>query len=117
MKLTAVQVAEIRRRGASGEPCSDISDALGVSGTTVAHVLKGHRHRIPGAEPIAPVRRESRRARGERVGGAKLRETEVLAIRLLWSVGVRRRALSRTFGVSESAIRWIVKRRTWSHVP
>jgi len=54
-----------------------------------------------------------RAARGERVGGAKLKEADVMAIR---ASTLSQRALARQFGVSRRTITLILQGKTWRHV-
>ena len=54
---------------------------------------------------------------GETHPNAKLTEEDVRVVRCYHSVGVRARHLSRIFGVWDNAIRQILSRRTWPHVP
>jgi hypothetical protein len=55
-------------------------------------------------------------ARGERHGSAKLRESDVLAIRSAFSSGAGIRSMARDYNVSEFAIHAIVYRKTWVHI-
>lgn len=55
-------------------------------------------------------------ARGEKCGSAKLTEPEVVRIRELRSQGWLFRQLAEAFGVSETLVRMVVKRRAWKHV-
>lgn len=55
-------------------------------------------------------------SRGERNGRARLTTDEVLRIRKMYSDGVVGDALAEEFGVSATAVRNIIHRRTWTHV-
>lgn len=56
--------------------------------------------------------------RGERTGGAKLTEKQVLAIREVASLGMlSQRAIARAFEVPRQTIQDILARRTWDHIP
>ena len=58
-----------------------------------------------------------RQARGERVGNAKLKESQVIEIRRRWKAGeASQHALAREYGVTLSTIHWIVIGRTWRHL-
>ncbi|MBA7608334.1 hypothetical protein ES703_15511 [subsurface metagenome] len=58
-----------------------------------------------------------RQARGERVANAKLKESQVIEIRRRWKMGeASQHALAREYGVTLSAIHWIVIDRTWRHL-
>lgn len=54
--------------------------------------------------------------RGERVHGARLTESQVSEIRRLNSIGVAKKVLARQYQVDPSAIRQLIRRRTWRHV-
>lgn len=55
-------------------------------------------------------------ARGERVGGSKLTEADVLAIRRLRAEGWTLDRLAKTYGVRLSNIHMIVTGKTWKHL-
>lgn len=55
-------------------------------------------------------------ARGARNGSAKLTEADVREIRRLAAEGVPQKILAVRFGVSESVISAVVRRKTWRHV-
>jgi hypothetical protein len=54
--------------------------------------------------------------RGERHGGAKLTEADVLAIRLRHSQGDTATALAREYGVTVACASQIVRRLSWKHI-
>ena len=54
--------------------------------------------------------------RGERAGQSKLTEDQVRAIRALSARGVSQHELARLYRVSQVAIGYVVRRRTWAHV-
>jgi hypothetical protein len=53
---------------------------------------------------------------GEKNGSAKLTEDQVREIRRLCASGQYQYVVGRMFGVSQSAVQFIVNRRTWAHV-
>lgn len=55
--------------------------------------------------------------RGERQGGSKLTESQVLEIRKLRSQGHTLQALADRFRVNNMNIHYIVTRKTWKHLP
>ncbi len=59
---------------------------------------------------------KGRMACGERVGSATLTEQQVIEIRRRAKIE-RQSVLAREFGVTQTAIMFIVNRRTWKHVP
>lgn len=65
-------------------------------------------------ENMEDMVKKGRQARGESASAAALNEEQVLSIR---ASGLGKRQLARVFGVSESAVRHIRKRRTWRHLP
>jgi hypothetical protein len=57
-------------------------------------------------------------ARGERVNTAKLTESKVIEIRSAYATGdISQRTLSVMFGVDQTMISLIVRRKSWTHVP
>jgi hypothetical protein len=59
-----------------------------------------------------------RRDRGDGHHQAKLTETKVREIRLLYASGAHtQRALAHVYGVSQQAIRMAIAGKTWRHVP
>lgn len=67
----------------------------------------------PDARPICPP---ERKARGERIGRARLTESSVLEIRRRFAAGERKAPLCRAFGVGMCAITTVVEGKTWKHV-
>ncbi len=56
--------------------------------------------------------------RGERHGCAKLKETDVIEIRKLYRAGgVTKKSLADRFGVTETPLRLVLARKTWTHIP
>lgn len=55
-------------------------------------------------------------AKGEKVGGAKLNEKQVVEIRDLLSKGFKQRDIAKIYGVDQTNIKCINKRQTWKHV-
>jgi len=58
----------------------------------------------------------SRAAKGSRVGGAKLRESDVPEIRAARQSGLRLKEIASRHGVSEATVSMIVNGKTWRHV-
>lgn len=77
------------------------------------HLFAGT-HRDNMADMNAKGRRSDRR--GTESHRAKLTEDDVRAIRAAHARGVGYLAASRMFGVSRSAIRFVIRRKTWRHV-
>lgn len=67
-------------------------------------------------ENMEDMRREGRRADGERSGNAKLTEPQVVEIRERRSTGERGCDLAAEFGVREAVISEIFHRKLWRHV-
>lgn len=66
---------------------------------------------------LADMRAKGRQVRGTAVGGAKLTEDAVAAIRRRCAAGERQRDLAEEYGVAQSAISMATTGRNWSHVP
>lgn len=56
------------------------------------------------------------KARGERIGTAKLTASKVLEIRRKLAEGQPQRALAAEYGVYHATIGWIATRRSWKHI-
>lgn len=65
---------------------------------------------------ITPTCPTAAKARGERIGGAKLTEGKVRAIKRALSSGAAQSALARAYGVSRAAVNLIAIGRNWKHV-
>lgn len=59
---------------------------------------------------------KGRSAKGERVGTAKLTETQVREILSRLAHGETKKALAREYGVSDTLIRFIATGKTWRHI-
>jgi hypothetical protein len=59
---------------------------------------------------------KGRQANGERQGGSKFCEYDILEIRALYDAGFSQHELGRMYDVSHKAIEHIVKRKTWKHL-
>lgn len=102
--------------------CGDIPDGMHVCHHCDNTICCNPRHLFVGTqrENIADRDRKGRcRARGpagERNGRAKLTVEMVLEIRRQ-APGCSQRALANKFGVSQAAVRLIVIRKNWAHLP
>lgn len=54
--------------------------------------------------------------KGSKNAAAKLHENDVVQIRALAKSGIEQRSIAIKFGVTDTAISYIVKRKTWRHV-
>lgn len=70
----------------------------------------------PSGEAHGSRTKPERLARGDANGSARLDDGRVRAILARASAGESQRALARTFGVSQSTIRDIVRRHIWRHI-
>lgn len=59
---------------------------------------------------------KNRIAKGERAGGAKLTDFQVLEIRQLYANGSTHRAIASIYGMNHSVIGDICRRETWRHL-
>ena len=64
---------------------------------------------------VSDTIRAGNKARGERNGRTKLTAAQVNAIRQEHSDGATQASLARKYGVSQSAIRHIIRRTNWAH--
>jgi len=111
-KLTDAEVLaiiELRREGATQ---AAVAVAFEIDQTVVSSILLGKRWSHLGvADPSL-----AGYAKGERVKGAKLNPDSVRQIHLMSENGAGPVAIGRVMGVSESAIRRVLKGECWSHV-
>lgn len=73
-----------------------------------AHLLVG-----TGKENAQDALERGRYKRGSENGTAKLTETQVSEIRRCWAAGETQVSMARRFGVSKSAVQWILYGRSW----
>lgn len=116
-KLTDEQVRTIRReyKGDWGEQ-GRIAAEYGVSQNLVSKILRGTiwGHLDPDYKPQAPRKQPYH---GEAHGLSKLTEDSVRAIRVRFAAGgVSQAALAAEFGVRQTLVSQIVRRRIWKHV-
>lgn len=72
---------------------------------------------VPHSENVGRSRRYGRMPRGETHGIAKLTEDDVRQIRVIYAAGgISQAALGRRYGVTQSAVKDIVRRINWPHV-
>lgn len=62
------------------------------------------------------ARRKDRVRKGEAIAWASLTEATVREIRTRYAAGERQMALAREYGVGQTSISDVVRRRTWAHV-
>ena len=62
------------------------------------------------------IKQRSPNNHGDRNPSAKLNERQVKQIRGLFKAGVERKELARQYNVSYSTIKYIVRRKSWSHI-
>jgi hypothetical protein len=113
-KLTAEEVVKIRILVNSGTPRKHVAERYDVSKPTIDAIMQGRVwvHTLPDdyVPPVASIV-------GERNPSSKLTEAEVTAIRKEYDKGgISQRALSEKYGVTQTCVGEIVRRRAWSHV-
>lgn len=69
------------------------------------------------AENIADRDAKRRQARGSRIKRARISEADAAIIRYLTDCGANGKALAKLYGINQSAVSAIHRRRTWAHVP
>lgn len=80
----------------------------------VAHAMSMRLFHVGDQHPLR--RRPERRAKGERVGGAKLIATQVTEIRRRFAAGEEGKSLAAEFGVSAATISVACSGKTWAHL-
>lgn len=113
-RLTAEQVLEIRSEKYAGWKQSDIARHFGITQVQAGRIL--NRESWAHLESEQDASRESGPAKGERVGGSKLTEQDVIAIRSdlysQWTLV----AIAERFGISKGQVWRILRREAWTHV-
>lgn len=99
--LTEDQVREIHALVALGARHGDIGAQFGVSQTMVSNIARGDAW---GHLGLTPIRR------------ALVSPDDVREIRRLCEQGAQQSAVAERYGISESAVGHIYRRRTWKHV-
>lgn len=119
-RFTEAQVRAIRSEYAGGGVSTlTLAERHGVSDTTIGHMLRGNTWaHVAASDGLGRISDPSRRGKpGASNNSAKLDEDAVRAIRRLYREGGHTcAALAQQFGVSDVAVGFIVKRRTWKHV-
>jgi hypothetical protein len=107
-KITADDVAEIRRRYAAGEGQPSIADEYGMTPGTIGAIVAGKTWRHVGGPVTVP-----HGSRGETHPNAKLTWSSVASIRGRAAAGETQAALAEEFGVSGAAISSVLRGKTW----
>lgn len=108
-KLTVEQVLEIRSGKFSGWRRYEIAQHFGISAVQVCNILSRKTWAHLDATRDAPHERD-------RNSNAKLTEQDVLAIRSDLYRGWTLAAIGKQFGICESNVCAILRRRTWTHI-
>jgi len=121
-KLEKAKVIQIREKHYKGVQIKELANEFGVSRDAIYRIVTGRTWTCTGG-PISiqhtrgPISTRSREEmKGEGNPNAKLTETAVVQIREKYRAGVPVSVLADEFGVTQNAIRNIVKGRTWKHV-
>jgi hypothetical protein len=114
-RLTDAKALAIRERWAAGESQPRLAAEYGVSVGAVGLLVRGHTWRhLPVIGRPATVRLSA----GERNGQAKLTAVQVQAIRKRYARGgFTMDALAAEYGVSRSAVRFLLRFKRWTHGP
>lgn len=109
-KLTLGKARQIRKLLEAGHKPQALAEQFGVSTMTIYNVGSFKVWR-DGHERDQPMH-----AKGEAVGGSKLKEEQVREIRSLHASGHSSHLLGERFGVSRQNIEHVVNHVTWKHV-
>lgn len=114
--LTSEQVLEMRQQYAAGVPTAYIARTFGISISHVADVVRGRSWRHLGE--ALPDLTNTNHAKGERNNKAKLTAEQVIEIRKRFDAGgLTYSALAREYEITPVAMRRLVLRVTWRHLP
>jgi len=112
-KLKNTEIVEIRNAVGTNK---EIAARYTVDLQTVWKVRRGKTWKhIPGPLPDAPHSRPDLAPRGERNGGAKITEADVIAIRAI--VGMTQQRIAEQYGIDQTTVSLIRSRKKWAHVP
>jgi hypothetical protein len=118
-KLTWVLIGDIRERYQAGESQWSLARRFGVSRSAIAHVISGRNW-----TDMAPLGADARlRPRenpwlpGKPGGAVKLTRAIADEIRRQYRAGRRQADLARDFGISQPAVSYIVRNKTWTRPP
>lgn len=116
-KLTGEQVRDIRNLfNTEKKSLHEIAIQYGVSDGTIALLLKNKTHKDETYIQSADTRRSQGKS-GESNNDAKLTVTEVLSIRSDYASGnFTYKSLSKKYKVSQTAIRFVIIRKTWASI-
>ncbi len=89
---------------------------LGTRTDNVRDMVAKGRNR-PARGDAHPIRKHPEKVRGTNNGRARLTESQVIEIRSRAAAGESVAAIARETRMSEGALRHIVKRRKWRHIP
>lgn len=113
--LDDARVVEIRAKYATGTSQLTLAREYSVSRSALADIVCGRTWRhLPGALPEGWASRVSNK--GVKHPAAKLTERNVLEIREQYTQGRSQYDIADEFGVSQTAVWAILRRRTWKHV-
>lgn len=110
--LSEEQVIAMRQMAALGRSRRSISEHFGVSLGCVMKAVAGQNWKHL---PVLPRQRDT--ARGDSHPRSKLTAAAVTEIRMIASQGATVRSIAARFGVSPSAVRRVLSRQTWGHLP
>ena len=116
--LTDEQVVALREERAAGASIQSLGTKYGIAWSVVSAICAGKWWtRVGGPRTVGFRSRRSVVHRGERVGGHKMTEDSVRALRRDRVSGASYRALGEKYGINESAAWGVVNGKTWTHVP
>jgi hypothetical protein len=118
-KLSDADVINLRELYATGDYSTvELSARFGLSSTATEHVISGENWRHLPVQRLDREARMKRQARGERCGGSKLTDEQVLEMRRLYKLGdYSYSKLGKQFGVSAANTFNIIKGKYWRHLP
>jgi hypothetical protein len=115
-RLTAEVVIAVRRQVRTGATCAELAPRLGVTARCLQEAVTGRRWAsVDPIEPPVPVGQRNGRA-GESNGNARLRASQVRALRTLRARGVPLRELAARYGISYRTAKKVSCGESWAHV-
>lgn len=112
-KLTGTDVADIIARINKGELFESIGAIYGVSKSAIRSIAKGTTWKHLNTDDLTVARPSNKQ--GGQNSQAKLTEDDVRRIRTLYP-RYSQTAIAEAYGITQAAVGYIIRRKTWKHV-
>lgn len=113
-KLSDADALEIVRLVEGGTTHQEIADRFGISRGYVSEVARGLKRKHLGA--TADYDPTANKRRGSSCNFAKINEASVLEIRKMLASGAKQKEIAEKFGVDQTLVSQIKRRKIWAHL-